>query len=190
MLHRTKQLVVRRCQTWVMSRMGKNSPSHFCDCLMYAQTDARQSTVMKKKGVFHVLTRTNSMDAMSQFAVQFKHSDTVVLLNQCINAALAVCFHCHFRPATLRLVSDLCFSTLKMPDPTSHCTHINSMLSMHTVPVPMNFYGTNLLSSKNSNTTLCFVLVTTSDILNCLCIVLMWLIIMPLTPEKLENVIV
>jgi hypothetical protein len=49
-----------------MSRMGKNSPSHFCDCLMCAQAGVRLGTAVNEKDIFHVLVRTNSMDVMSQ----------------------------------------------------------------------------------------------------------------------------
>jgi hypothetical protein len=51
-------VVVRRCQIWAVSRMGKNSPSHFCDCLMCVQASVRLGIVMKEKDIFHVSVRT------------------------------------------------------------------------------------------------------------------------------------
>jgi hypothetical protein len=62
-----KQAVVGGCQVWAVSRMGKNSPSHFCDCLKFAQAGVRLSIVMKEKGVLHVSVRPNSTDELSQF---------------------------------------------------------------------------------------------------------------------------
>jgi hypothetical protein len=56
---------------WVVSRMGKNSPSYFCDCLMCAQAGVKPSIVMKEKDVFHVLVRANSTDTLSQFVCSF-----------------------------------------------------------------------------------------------------------------------
>jgi hypothetical protein len=44
-----KQMVLRGCQIWAVSRMGKNSPSHFYDCLMCAQAGVRLSIVIKEK---------------------------------------------------------------------------------------------------------------------------------------------
>jgi hypothetical protein len=56
------------CQVWAVSRMGKNSPPHFCDCLTCAQAGVRPGIVVKEKDVFHVSVRTNSTDALLQFA--------------------------------------------------------------------------------------------------------------------------
>jgi hypothetical protein len=53
-LHRIKQVTVGRCQMWAVSRLGKNSASHFCDCL----TRVRPGIVVKEKDVFHVSVRT------------------------------------------------------------------------------------------------------------------------------------
>jgi hypothetical protein len=39
-------VVVIGCQIWAVSRMGKNSPSHFCDCLTCAQVGVRPGIVM------------------------------------------------------------------------------------------------------------------------------------------------
>jgi hypothetical protein len=49
-----------------VSRMGKNSPSHFCDCLTCAQVGVRPGIVLKEKDVFHVSVGTNSAGALSQ----------------------------------------------------------------------------------------------------------------------------
>jgi hypothetical protein len=57
----------RECQIWAVSRMGKKSPSNFCDCLTCAQTGVRSGIVVKEKDVFHVSVRTNCTDALSQF---------------------------------------------------------------------------------------------------------------------------
>jgi hypothetical protein len=46
------------------------------------------------------------------------------------------------------LVSDLQFATLKMPDPTSHCTRINGLLPLHTVQAPVIFCETNPFGGK------------------------------------------
>lgn len=66
-----------------------------------------------------------------------------VLINQLMSVSLGHC-HCYYRLAALGLVSNLCFATLKMPDPTSQCTHINGMLLVHTFQAPVNFYGAKL----------------------------------------------
>jgi hypothetical protein len=66
MLYRTKQMVLRGCQTWAVSRMAKNNPSHFCDCLTYAQVGVRPGIAVKEKDVLHVSVMTNSTDALSQ----------------------------------------------------------------------------------------------------------------------------
>jgi hypothetical protein len=50
-----------------VSRTGKNSSSHFCDCLACAPDGVRPGIVVKEKDVFHVPVRTNSPDALSQF---------------------------------------------------------------------------------------------------------------------------
>jgi hypothetical protein len=38
---------------WAVSRMQKNSPSHFCDCLKCAQAGVRSGIVAKEKDIFH-----------------------------------------------------------------------------------------------------------------------------------------
>jgi hypothetical protein len=50
-----------------VSWTGKNSPSHFCDCLMCVQPGVRPGIVMKEKDVFHVLARINSTVVLLQF---------------------------------------------------------------------------------------------------------------------------
>jgi hypothetical protein len=50
-----------------VSRMGKNSPSHICDCLACAQVGVRPGIVVKEKAVFHVSVRTNCKDTLPQF---------------------------------------------------------------------------------------------------------------------------
>jgi hypothetical protein len=57
------------CLIWAASRMGKCSPSHFCDCLACAQPGVRPGIFLKKKDIFPVLIRTNSADALPQFKV-------------------------------------------------------------------------------------------------------------------------
>jgi hypothetical protein len=52
-------MVVGGCQMWAVGRMGKNSLSHFCDCLTYARTGVRPGIVVKEKDVFRVSVRTN-----------------------------------------------------------------------------------------------------------------------------------
>jgi hypothetical protein len=60
-------VAVGRCQIWAVSRMGKNSPHNFCDCLTCAQAGVRPGIVVKEKDVFRVSVRTNCTDALSQF---------------------------------------------------------------------------------------------------------------------------
>jgi hypothetical protein len=40
-LHRAKQVVLKECHIWAVSGMGKNSPTHFCNCLSCAQAGMR-----------------------------------------------------------------------------------------------------------------------------------------------------
>jgi hypothetical protein len=35
-IYGAKEMAVRKCQVWAVSRMWKNSPSHFCDCITRA----------------------------------------------------------------------------------------------------------------------------------------------------------
>jgi hypothetical protein len=67
------------CQIWAVSRMGKNGPFHFWECLTCVQAGVRLGIVVKEKDVFRVSVKTNSTDALSQF---FKYPCTarVVLL--------------------------------------------------------------------------------------------------------------
>jgi hypothetical protein len=60
-------VAVGGCQIWAVSRLGKNSPSHFCDYLMCEQSGVRPGIVVKEKDVFHVWVRTKSTDALSYF---------------------------------------------------------------------------------------------------------------------------
>jgi hypothetical protein len=60
-------MAVGRYQIWAVSRMGKNSPYNFCDCLSRAQAGVRSGIVVKEKDVFHVSVRTNCTHALSQF---------------------------------------------------------------------------------------------------------------------------
>jgi hypothetical protein len=60
-------MVVRGCQTWAVSRLGKYSPTCFCDCLMCGQDGVRPDIIMKEKDIFHVSVCMNSMDALFQF---------------------------------------------------------------------------------------------------------------------------
>jgi hypothetical protein len=55
------------CQIRTVSRLGKKSTSHFCECLECAQAGARPGIVVRGKKDFHVLVRTNSTDALLQF---------------------------------------------------------------------------------------------------------------------------
>jgi hypothetical protein len=55
MLYRAKQVVVRGCQIWTVSRMGRNSPSHFYDCLTCAQAGVSPGIVRKEAGNFTTL---------------------------------------------------------------------------------------------------------------------------------------
>jgi hypothetical protein len=66
-LYRARQVVFGGCQTWAVSRIGKNSPSHFCDCLTCAQAGVRLGVVTKEEDIFHVSVRMNSMDTLLQF---------------------------------------------------------------------------------------------------------------------------
>jgi hypothetical protein len=77
----------------------------------------------------------------SLFKVSLSCSELIVI--PFLSTVTAIC-----RLAASGLVSFLCCTTLKMPDSTSYFTHINDMLSIHTVQAPRNFYGTNLLGSK------------------------------------------
>jgi hypothetical protein len=65
-LYRAKQVVVGGFQIWTVSGIGKNSLSHFCDCLTCAQAGLRPGIVVKEKDVFHVSVRMNSTGALSQ----------------------------------------------------------------------------------------------------------------------------
>jgi hypothetical protein len=58
-------------QIWAVSRMGKNGPSHSCDCLTCAQAGVRLGIVVKEKDVFHVSVRTNYTDVLLQFVQNF-----------------------------------------------------------------------------------------------------------------------
>jgi hypothetical protein len=66
-LYRDKEAVVRGCQIWTVSKMGKNNPTYFCNRLTYAQAGARLDIVMKEKDVFHVSVRMDSTDALLKF---------------------------------------------------------------------------------------------------------------------------
>jgi hypothetical protein len=57
---------------------GESIPSHFCDYLKCVQAGVKSCTVMKKKGIFHVLVRMNSKDVLPQFSYSF-----LVLLMMC-----------------------------------------------------------------------------------------------------------
>jgi hypothetical protein len=57
-------VVVKGCQTWAVSRMGKNSPFHFCDCLTRAQAGVRLGIVMDMD-VLYISVRTNSTNALA-----------------------------------------------------------------------------------------------------------------------------
>jgi hypothetical protein len=129
-----------RCQIWVVSRTGKNSPSRFCDCVTCAQGSVRPGIVVKEKDVCHVPVRANSTDAV---AVRLK---LCLISSIPFKTALAVHCHCSCRPSASRLVSlSLFHTTLKMPDPTSH---IHGMFPIHTVQARLNFYGTNIFGNK------------------------------------------
>jgi hypothetical protein len=56
-------VVIGRYQIWAVSRVGKNSPSHFCYCLTCVQADVRPGNVVKEKGVFLVSLRAKSTNA-------------------------------------------------------------------------------------------------------------------------------
>jgi hypothetical protein len=45
-------VIVGGCQIWAVSRMGKNSPSHFCSCLMCAQAGVRLGNVKGKDKLY------------------------------------------------------------------------------------------------------------------------------------------
>jgi hypothetical protein len=146
-----------------VSGMWRNSSSSFCVCPTFAQAVVRSGIVVKEKDVFHISVRTNCANALSQFVSALS---TVGAISTC----LVVRCDCCSRPAASALVSDLCSTALKMPDPTFHSTHINGVLPIHTVQAPVNFYGTDLFDV----TTLCFIRVSvTSAILRSLCIVIM-----------------
>jgi hypothetical protein len=66
-LYRDKQVAVRGCQVWDVSRMEKNILSHFCDCLTSAQASVRLGIVVKEKDVCNVSVRPNCTDALSHF---------------------------------------------------------------------------------------------------------------------------
>jgi hypothetical protein len=58
-------VVVDGCQIWAVSSMGKNRPTHSCDCVTCAQAGAGLGIVVKEKDVFHVSIRSNSTDMLS-----------------------------------------------------------------------------------------------------------------------------
>jgi hypothetical protein len=60
-------VVAGGCQILAVSKMGKNIPSHFCDCLTCEQASVMLSTVMKRKDDFQVSVKMNSMDMLLQF---------------------------------------------------------------------------------------------------------------------------
>jgi hypothetical protein len=66
-LYMAKQVLVRGCQFWAVSRMWKKSSSHFPDFLSCAQAGLRPGIVVKEKDVCHVSVRMNSTGALSQF---------------------------------------------------------------------------------------------------------------------------
>jgi hypothetical protein len=59
-LYRAKQGVAGGCHIWAVSRMRKNSPSHFCYCLTCSQAGVRLGIVVKEKDVCRVPVRKNS----------------------------------------------------------------------------------------------------------------------------------
>jgi hypothetical protein len=56
---------------WAVSRKGKNSSPHFCDCLTCAEAGVRPGIVVKEKDVFRVSVRTNCTVALSRFVYSF-----------------------------------------------------------------------------------------------------------------------
>jgi hypothetical protein len=57
-------VVVEVCRIWAVSRMGKNSSSRFCDCIICAQAGVRLGIVVKEKDVCHVSVRANCTGAL------------------------------------------------------------------------------------------------------------------------------
>jgi hypothetical protein len=168
-------VVVRGCQIWAVSRMGWTVHSVFVIVSPEQKLVWGWALSWRRRTSFIFwLGWTLQMHCCSLFKV---------LLNQRISTAFVVCCHCHYRPASSGLVSDFCFTTLKMPDPTSYCTHINSMLPIHTFQAPVNFYGTDRFWQWGIQSLLsCFVCISiTSAVLNCVFIGLMWLILVPIT---------
>jgi hypothetical protein len=66
-LYRAKQAVIGRWQMCAVSRMGKNSPAYFCDCLTHVQAGVMMGIVVKEKNVLHILVGRNYADTLLQF---------------------------------------------------------------------------------------------------------------------------
>jgi hypothetical protein len=65
---------------------------------------------------------------------------------------------------------------------------LDGTLPVHTVEASRNFYGTNFFGGRNSTATFRFILLSITSVnFNCLCVVLMRLILVPLTPQKSET---
>jgi hypothetical protein len=56
-------MVVGGCQISDVSRMGKNSLSHFCDCFTRVETGVSLGIVEIVKNIFHCFSRICCMDA-------------------------------------------------------------------------------------------------------------------------------
>jgi hypothetical protein len=169
----------RRVQIWDVGNMGTKSLCHSCYCFPCAQIGVGPNIVVKMKKGFHVSVRTKCMET----------SDPVVLLNQRVSMILVGRYHCSCRPAASRLVSDLCFSIFKMPNPVSHRSHFNLMLPTHTLSRGL-WISIRLNSSalRNSITALCFIRMSvTCATLYCLCVVFMWPIVAQHATEELET---
>jgi hypothetical protein len=91
-LYRAKQVMVRGCQIWAVSRIGKKSLSHFCDCFTCVQAGVRPGIAVKED-VFPI-GQTLCMHCCTLLKV---------LINHYISTALIVRCHCHCRLAALDL---------------------------------------------------------------------------------------
>jgi hypothetical protein len=120
---RAKRVVVGGHQIWAVRWAGKDSLCHLCDCLVCAKW-------CECGIILHVPDRTNCiwMRCRSLLClISAQPRSSFCALSLPLQAG---------RFGGLSLIP--CLTALRMPDPTSHFTHINGMLPTHTVQAPVN----------------------------------------------------
>jgi hypothetical protein len=98
---------------WAVGRVGKNSVSLFCDCFTCVPPGVRPCTVVKEKDVFHVPVRAYSTES------KFKCLNRAPCLIRASLWLLSAVTAVAGRPFRDLSSSDLCLTTLKMPDPNA-----------------------------------------------------------------------